>query len=129
MIINLEPILVAHERLFEVIKDVCLNWDSRKPNLAQGMLKMIDFLKICVQFLTKKNELSSQYKQLLDRNPDFAYATQQFEKHVLNCSSIHDSEFKDLFYQPTPMSANFTNNEFGVTFLQQLDMVHQNVVR
>ena len=129
MVIHLKPILVAHERLFEVIKEICLNWDSRKPNLAQGIFKMVDFLKICVQFLTEKNKLSSQYKQLLDNNSDFAYATQQFERHVLNCPSIHDSEFKDLSYIPTPMSSSFASSEFGVTFMQQLDMVHQNVVR
>ncbi|KAE9553156.1 hypothetical protein FO519_003635 [Halicephalobus sp. NKZ332] len=129
MIIHLKPILEAHESLFEIIKEICLNWDSRRPNLAKGMLGLVDFLKICVNFLTKKNELSGQYKQLLDTNSDFAHATQQFEKQVLNCPNIHDSEFKDLSYVPAPISANFNNSEYGVTFMQQLDMVHQNIVR
>ena len=125
--VELDPVLQAHESLLSQFETLAATWDSRKPNLATTMLKNVDYLKICLSFLKRKQELCQSLKIALESNKDFAHATYQFEDQVMNCSKVHShSKFSTMAYTPT---LSMVGNVTGVSFLQQMDMIHQNVVR
>uniref|UniRef100_A0AC34FUB2 Uncharacterized protein n=1 Tax=Panagrolaimus sp. ES5 TaxID=591445 RepID=A0AC34FUB2_9BILA len=111
---ELEPVLQAHENLLNEFAHLCLSWDSRHPNLAHVLFRNVDFLQICVPFLMRKG------------NAEFAHATHQFEVQIMNNPAVHaTTKFESMVYKPLEN----TMRNSGVCFYQQLDMVHQNVVR
>jgi hypothetical protein len=123
---ELEPVLRIHETLLNEFVTLCSTWDSREPNLAHVLFRNVDFLQICVPFLVKKDKICKKFKETSDADAEFAHATYQFEVQVMNDPSVHAStQFENMIYKP--IETNLRNS--GVCFYQQLDMVHQNVVR
>uniref|UniRef100_A0A914Z944 DH domain-containing protein n=1 Tax=Panagrolaimus superbus TaxID=310955 RepID=A0A914Z944_9BILA len=123
---ELEPVLQVHESLLNDLVLICLSWDSRMPNLSHVLLKNIDFLQICVSFLMKKNRLCEDFKSNIDADTECKHATRQFEDQIMNNPEAHGpSRFESMVYKPLEK----TGQTSGVSYHQQLDVIHQNVVR
>ncbi|CAG9534807.1 unnamed protein product [Cercopithifilaria johnstoni] len=91
----------AHKFLLEKISSKIENWDSRDPNMAECLKNGAGLLKCCLPYLKEKRKHVDDFIRLLQDNEELARATAKFEEQVMGKISI----------------------------IQQLDIVHQNVVR
>ncbi|OZC10607.1 PH domain protein [Onchocerca flexuosa] len=91
----------AHKFLLEKISSKIENWDSRDPNMAECLKNGAGLLKCCLPYLKEKKKHVDDFIRLLQDNEELAHATVKFEEQVMGKISI----------------------------IQQLDIVHQNVVR
>ncbi|KAM3725129.1 FYVE, RhoGEF and PH domain-containing protein [Dirofilaria immitis] len=91
----------AHKFLLEKISSKIENWDSRDPNMAECLKNGAGLLKCCLPYLKEKKKHVDDFIRLLQDNEELARATMKFEEQVMGKISI----------------------------IQQLDIVHQNVVR
>lgn len=97
-------ILPIHEMLQKEIDSVCMNWDSRSPNMSKTIGTFADFLKCCQPFLDNKSDFLTKLLQLRNEDKEFDEATLMFETEV------------------------FKRGKKGAV-IQQLDQVHQNFMR
>ncbi|EFO23649.2 hypothetical protein LOAG_04833 [Loa loa] len=91
----------AHKFLLEKISSKIENWDSRDPNMAECLKNGAGLLKCCLPYLKEKKKNVDNFLRLLQDNEELARATTKFEEQLMGKISI----------------------------IQQLDIVHQNVVR
>ncbi|KAK6111579.1 FYVE zinc finger family protein [Brugia pahangi] len=91
----------AHKFLLEKISSKIENWDSRVPSMAECLKNGAGLLKCCLPYLKEKRKHVDDFIRLLQENEELARATTKFEEEVMGKISI----------------------------IQQLDIVHQNVVR
>ncbi|VDK67983.1 unnamed protein product [Litomosoides sigmodontis] len=91
----------AHKFLLEKFSSKIENWDSRDPNMAVCLKNGAGLLKCCLPYLKEKRKHVDDFIRLLQDNEELARATAKFEEQVMGKISI----------------------------IQQLDIVHQNVVR
>uniref|UniRef100_A0A915PTU7 Uncharacterized protein n=1 Tax=Setaria digitata TaxID=48799 RepID=A0A915PTU7_9BILA len=91
----------AHKFLLEKISSKIEKWDSRNPNMAECLKNGAGLLKCCLPYLKEKKKHVDDFIRLLQDSEELARATAKFEEQVMGKISI----------------------------IQQLDIVHQNVVR
>ncbi|VDN02295.1 unnamed protein product [Thelazia callipaeda] len=91
----------AHKLLLERFSSKIENWDSRNPCMAECLKNGAPLLKCCLPYLKEKKKHVDEFVKLLQDNEELARATWKFEEQVMGKISI----------------------------IQQLDIVHQNVVR
>uniref|UniRef100_A0A0N4ZHM0 FYVE-type domain-containing protein n=1 Tax=Parastrongyloides trichosuri TaxID=131310 RepID=A0A0N4ZHM0_PARTI len=113
----LSQILDVHHVLLERFAEVLQYWDDNSPNLASVVLKHGHYLKICSSFLRKKNEFVNSYKKALSENEKLSEITKLYEKYLLNNNNGNDKKSDGMMIS------------MGLTFLLEMDSVHQNIVR
>uniref|UniRef100_A0A7E4V6W8 DH domain-containing protein n=1 Tax=Panagrellus redivivus TaxID=6233 RepID=A0A7E4V6W8_PANRE len=123
----LSPVLSIHDAMLANFEEMAQNWDSRNPNLAGVMMPSLDYLKICGPYVVNKPMLCREYKKIYDRNKQFAWATFRFENEVMNFNEGFVSRFAS--YQYAPPQSMVVSQGTGITYVQQMDLIHQNVVR
>ncbi|VDK73363.1 unnamed protein product, partial [Onchocerca ochengi] len=102
----LKPLPNGHPHLISQIAQQLLmvkeaHKDSRDPNMAECLKNGAGLLKCCLPYLKEKKKHVDDFIRLLQDNEELAHATVKFEEQVMGKISI----------------------------IQQLDIVHQNVVR
>ncbi|KHN75000.1 60S acidic ribosomal protein P2 [Toxocara canis] len=91
----------AHRGLFEDLRSIMKNWNELKPDMGPCVGKHSKQLMACFDFLNKRSRFVEEFKKALEIDIVFKERTKKFEEIYLN----------------------------GLSYLCELDIVHQNVVR
>uniref|UniRef100_A0A914YMJ7 DH domain-containing protein n=1 Tax=Panagrolaimus superbus TaxID=310955 RepID=A0A914YMJ7_9BILA len=123
---DLEPVLQAHEKIRNELAELAATWDSRNPNLAAVLLKNLENLKLCLPFLILKEKYVKDFMASMIKYNEFSKVVKEFESKMLNNPAEYEST---LFGAMTFQCPKRPISKEGISFADQLGMVHQNFLR